>query len=386
MDDNDKNSSQEPKSDKMLRLDLREAWIEDTDDDDDIIELKDEIKLPPKRKEAKVDRKEQMTADLPSDEPAAEKIIALDSLGEETDDQKSVIRLADDLVFEEEDRDEAKIPSPVSEPILKADTAGDVVEITEFDDVLSEDNNALVTLSDIAEKLEPEEEFLELIDVEEDGQPEDDNRSAVVEETEREDIEDEIIQFDGPAADAEDVELEDFINDSLGEEIRVNDDFEDELTSALGIEAGPEIKMDHESSESEDFDFSMDSSEISEKIEQLDTIFFDDSEPEDEFDEDAELETGTIETAVAYSSNENADEEREAGDLELPAEPPEDVLPAASVDAGQDQIDKSIERIITQNFSDKIESMIREIIEKTVSQEIDRLKNILLEDSDEENL
>ena len=95
MDDNDKNSSQEPKSDKMLRLDLREAWIEDIDDDDDdIIELKDEVELPPKPKEAKVDRKDQMTADLPKDEPAAEKIIALDSLGEETDDQRSVIRLA----------------------------------------------------------------------------------------------------------------------------------------------------------------------------------------------------------------------------------------------------------------------------------------------------
>ena len=64
----------------------------------------------------------------------------------------------------------------------------------------------------------------------------------------------------------------------------------------------------------------------------------------------------------------------------------QDVLPTAKVDISQDQIDQSIERIITQNFSDKIESMIREIIEKTVSQEINRLKTILLENPDEKNL
>jgi len=331
MDDSDKNPSQEPKSDKKLRLDLREAWIEEPDDDDDIIELKDEVKLPPKPKEAKIDRKDQMTAGRPSDEPVSEKIIALDALGEETDDQKSVIRLADDLAFEEEDRDETQIPSPVGEQILKPDTAGEVVEITEFDDVLSEDDE-LPTLSDLAEELEPEEEFLELIDVEEDDQIEENDLSAAAKDTERKDIEDEIIQFEGPAEDAEDVELEDFINDSLGEEIRINDDFEDELTNALDIEAASETKMADGSSEAEDFDFSMDSREISEKIEQLDTIFFDDSESEDEFDEDAELEAGEIEAAFSYSGNENVNEEQEAGDLELYEEPVKDVLPAASPD------------------------------------------------------
>ena len=437
MDESDKNPSQEPKSDNKLRLDLREAWIEEPDDDDDIIELKDEVKLPPKPKEAKIDRKDQMTAGRLSDEPVSEKIIALDALGEETDDQKGVIRLADDLAFEEEDRDETQIPSPVGEQTLKPDTAGEVVEITEFDDVLSEDDE-LPTLSDLAEELEPEEEFLELIDVEEDDPTEENDLSAVAKETERKDIEDEIIQFDGPAADAEDVELENFINDSLSDEIRINDDFEDELTNALDIEAGSETKITGRSLESEDFDFSMDSREISERIEQLDTIFFDDSESEDEFDEDAELEAGEIEApvsysnnenvndeqetgdlelfeepaqdvlpavspddefdedgelepeeieaAVSYSSNENVNEEQETGDLEISEEPVQDVLPTAKVDISQDQIDQSIERIITQNFSDKIESMIREIIEKTVSQEINRLKTILLENPDEKNL
>ena len=46
----------------------------------------------------------------------------------------------------------------------------------------------------------------------------------------------------------------------------------------------------------------------------------------------------------------------------------------------------SIERIIQENFSDKIESMVIETIEKAVSKEIERLKNILLDDGSDEDV
>jgi hypothetical protein len=386
MDDKEKNPPQEPKSDKKLQLDLSEALPQDSADDDEIIELKDEVTPPPMAEETEIDLKDQMNEDMPGDEPAAEKINGLDALSEETDDPQSVIHLAADLAFEEEDEDEAEIPPLVDEQPLKADASNEVVEITEFDDILFEETNEMITLSDVSEELEPEEEFLELIDVEEDDLTEEDNVPEMDKETEREEIENEIIQFDGPSADVEDVELEDFINDSLGEEIRIDDDFEDDLTSSLGIEAESEINLADQASGTEEFDFNIDSSEISEKIDRLDTIFFDDSESETEFDEDAESDAEAIEAAVSDTGNETENEDIEIADLEPSEEPPPVFGQTGLEVASQEHIEKSIERIIQQNFSGKIESMITEIIEKAVSNEIDRLKKTLLDDGSDDNI
>ena len=386
MDDKEKNPPQEPKSDKKLQLDLSEALPQDSADDDEIIELKDEVTPPPMAEETEIDLKDQMNEDMPGDEPAAEKINGLDALSEETDDPQSVIHLAADLAFEEEDEDEAEIPPLVDEQPLKADASNEVVEITEFDDILFEETNEMITLSDVSEELEPEEEFLELIDVEEDDLTEEDNVPEMDKETEREEIENEIIQFDGPSADVEDVELEDFINDSLGEEIRIDDDFEDDLTSSLGIEAESEINLADQASGTEEFDFNVDSSEISEKIDRLDTIFFDDSESETEFDEDAESDAEAIEAAVSDTGNETENEDIEIADLEPSEEPPPVFGQTGLEVASQEHIEKSIERIIQQNFSGKIESMITEIIEKAVSNEIDRLKKTLLDDGSDDNI
>jgi len=386
MDGNDKKPPQEQKTDKKLQLDLSETLIQDSADDDEIIELKDEVTPPPMAEETEIDLKDQMNEDMPGDEPAAEKIIGLDALSEETDDPQSVVHLADDLAFEEEDEDEAEIPPLVDEQPLKADAANEVVEITEFEDILSEETNEMITLSDVSEELEPEEEFLELIDVGEDDLTEEDDVPETDKETEREEIENEIIQFDGPSADVEDVELEDFINDSLVEEIRIDDDFEDDLTSSLGIEAESEINLADQASGTEEFDFNIDSSEISEKIDRLDTIFFDDSESETEFDEDAESDAEAIEAAVSDTGDETENEDIEIADLE-PSEEPLPVFGQAGLEvASQEHIEKSIERIIQQNFSGKIESMITEIIEKAVSNEIDRLKKTLLDDGGDDNI
>ena len=386
MDGNDKKPPQEQKTDKKLRLDLSETLIQGSADDDEIIELKDEVTPPPMAEETEIDLMDQMNEDMPGDEPAAEKIIGLDALSEEADDPQSVIHLAGDLAFEEEDEDEAEIPPLVDEQPLKADASNEVVEITEFDDILFEETNEMITLSDVSEELEPEEEFLELIDVEEDDLTEEDNVPEMDKETEREEIENEIIQFDGPSADVEDVELEDFINDSLGEEIRIDDDFEDDLTSSLGIEAESEINLADQASGTEEFDFNIDSSEISEKIDRLDTIFFDDSESETEFDEDAESDAEAIEATVSDTGDETENEDIAIADLE-PSEEPLPVSGQTGLEiASQEHIEKSIERIIQQNFSGKIESMITEIIEKAVSNEIDRLKKTLLDDGSDDNI
>jgi hypothetical protein len=361
MDDNEKNPPQEPKSDKKLQLDLSEALPQGSADDDEIIELKDEVTPPPMAEETEIDLKDQLHEDMPGDEPAAEKIIGLDALSEETDDPQSVIHLAADLAFEEEDEDEAEIPPLVDEQPLKADASNEVVEITEFDDILFEETNEMITLSDVSEELESEEEFLELIDVEEDDLTEEDNVPEMDKETEREEIENEI-------------------------KIRIDDDFEDDLTSSLGIEAESEINLADQASGTEEFDFNIDSSEISEKIDRLDTIFFDDSESETEFDEDAESDAEAIEAAVSDTGDETENEDIEIADLE-PSEGPPPVFGQTGLEvASQEHIEKSIERIIQQNFSGKIESMITEIIEKAVSNEIDRLKKTLLDDGSDDNI
>jgi hypothetical protein len=380
MDDNEKGSQEE----KKLHLDLSEAMTTDSDDDDDIIELKDEVILPPKEKEAEIDLSEPLDSESPGDEPDTETVPELNALSIETAEPENVIHREAEFIFEEEDESEEdeEIQPPLVEKSLVSDDSDDVMEITEFDDILSADDNELITLADEGGALEPEEEFLELIDVEEDSLPEEQE-----EEDENEEIEDEIIQFDGLSADIEDVELEDFINDSLNEEIRIDDDLEDDLTGSLGIEAGSEMNMTDQASEAEDLDFNLDSTEISAKIDQLDTIFFDDTEALEDFEDEIASNAKEIEEAVTITGDTDAENENEEIRItdDAPSEEPMPEPGIVGLDADHDTLEKSIERIIQQNFSGKIESMVAQVIEKAVSKEIDRLKNIFLEDNNSDS-
>lgn len=394
MADNENHPPEQDKPDKKLRLDLSEAIPHGFDEDDDeIIELKDEVSSPPQQVEADFDLNAQFDEDDAASElPPVEKIIDLDALEDDDGDSENFIRLSDDLAFEEEDDFTDEIPPVEKEPELKADGHDEVVEVTEFDDILSEDTNEMVTLSEISEELESEErqieddvdEFLELIEVDEDS------------ETELEEIEEDIIQFDDPGNDIEDVELKDFINDSLDEEIRIDDDF----VNPPGVDTGEKMNLAEQASTEEEFDFSMDSSEISKKIDQLDTIFFDDTEEEAEFDENALFDEegvgapepefsdndAEIETEDIGSSGDEIETEDVGDSGSAPIDVPLAVSGIAALGASDDQIEESIERIIEQKFSGKIESMITQIIEKAVSGEIKRLKRILLEDDQDEDL
>ena len=398
MADNENHPPGQDKPDKKLRLDLSEAIPHGFDEDDDeIIELKDEVSSPPQQVEADFDLNAQFDEDDAASElPPVEKIIDLDALEDDDGDSENMIRLSDELAFEEEDDFSDEIPPVEKEPVLKADGHDEVVEVTEFDDILSEDTNEMATLSEINEELESEEreieddvdEFLELIDVDEDS------------DTELEEIEEEIIQFDGPGEDIEDVELKDLISDSLDEEIRIDDDFEDDFVNLPKVEAGEKINLAEQASTEEEFDFSMDSSEISKKIDQLDTIFLDDTEEEAEFDENAMFDEEPVGAPEPELSDNDAESETEdigvsgdeietedvgdSGDASIDV--PLAVSGIAAQDASYDQIEESIERIIEQKFSGKIESMITQIIEKAVSAEIKRLKRILLEDDQDEDL
>jgi len=388
MNDNEKSPEEEKKpssAGKNLHLDLSEAMTTGIDDDDDIIELKDEVTLPPKEKGPEIEPNDHLIPEFSPedsleaspeasiDKPAEETLDDLEALSIEFAEHENKIHGNDDLLFEEEDEDNVEMPSFTAEQPPEADDTNEVMEITEFDDIVSEDDNEMLTLTEDRKESEPEEEFLELIEVEEDRLP----------EAADEKIEEEIIQFDETRADVEDIELENFINDSLNEEIQIGDELEDDLMNSLGIEAGPELSLTDKTSATEEFNFNVNTSEISEKIDQLDNIFFDDTQSETEYSE-TEYDDETP------SDNEDGDFEIENEDIRITdvdslEQPPSDV-PPSGLGVNLDQIEQSIEQFIEQNYSEKIESMITAIIEKAVAKEINRLKNVLLEDNSTEDL
>ena len=112
MDENEKTPPQKPESDKKLKLDLSEALNQGVDDDDDIIELKDEVTLPPMEKKDEITLRDLANEDMQADKPAAETIIDLEAMSEETDDEAPVAHLVDDLIFDEEDEDKESIAHP----------------------------------------------------------------------------------------------------------------------------------------------------------------------------------------------------------------------------------------------------------------------------------
>jgi len=60
-----------------------------------------------------------------------------------------------------------------------------------------------------------------------------------------------------------------------------------------------------------------------------------------------------------------------------------DDIPEGSLEAGRvsdEQIEAALERVIKKMFYEKIDGILVEVIEKTVKREIERLKNILLEE------
>jgi pilus assembly protein FimV len=389
MADNENHPPERDKPSKKLRLDLSEAMPHGFDeDDDDIIELKDEVNVEPEKADTEIDSfEEPAEPDTDSGLPAVEKIIDLDALEDDDSDPENVIRMSEDLLFDEEDEDQVDFLPIENEPVLKADDHDDVVEITEFDDIRSEHTGEMVTLSEIDETLnieeDDEDEFLDLIDVEED---EEDALEEMVEDA---------IQFDESDTDIEDVELKNFINDSLDEEIQINEDPEEDLTGILSVNTGDELDAEEPASLEEDFDFSMDSSEISKKIDQLDTIFFNDTEEGTELDDEAEVEDQALESdeesvEIPETVFEDIEDEIETEDIGVSGNESIDVPLAvggiAALDASQGQLEETLEQIIERKFSGKIETLITQIIEKAVAKEIQRLRKILLEDDGDEDL
>lgn len=105
---------------------------------------------------------------------------------------------------------------------------------------------------------------------------------------------------------------------------------------------------------------------------ELDEDFDDDlhiDHEEDDFVDSLGMEIGTED-----------EEDENAAELEETAAEPADTFPAEEIDVSSEQLDAALERVIKNMFYDKIDSVLVEVIEKTVSKEIERLKKILTEE------
>jgi hypothetical protein len=90
---------------------------------------------------------------------------------------------------------------------------------------------------------------------------------------------------------------------------------------------------------------------------------------EDDFVDSLGMEIGAVD-----------EEDEEEVEPEETAAEPTDTVPTEGIDVSSEQLDAALDRVIKNMFHDKIDSLLVEVIEKTVSKEIERLKKILTEE------
>lgn len=101
-------------------------------------------------------------------------------------------------------------------------------------------------------------------------------------------------------------------------------------------------------------------------------------ELEDDFGDDLGIdheEDDFVDSLGMEIEEEQADEVVSEADKAMDAALPEGVAISG------EQLDAALERVIRKMFYDKIDRVLVEVIEKTVTKEIDRLKSILLEEA-----
>ena len=238
----------------------------------------------------------------------------------------------DDIELEyESDGEEINFSSGVDE------RAEDIIEITEFDQHFTDDDEVL----DQAGQLNPsgleDEDFLEIFDIEDENPMEDEEMRKLSESKEK----------------AVEAELNRFFDDALEDEPAI------EKNTPPPVEKFSELDTD--------LDGAMSAAALSagaEKIDRPDTPF--PQNPTNEKDL----------TSLPKDPSEKDDHLQK----DSPASHAGD-----SAVVSPEQINQAIERIINEKLDGRIEHIIYEIIEKTVKREIDRLKAALLEDSTPED-
>lgn len=125
------------------------------------------------------------------------------------------------------------------------------------------------------------------------------------------------------------------------------------------------------------------------EIEEIGESVFTTGDPSPESDDipglESDLYEGTIDFDAEFDQEVSMDPSLKddfADSLGIELETGEDI-PEGSLEAGRvsdEQIAAALERVIKKMFYEKIDGILVEVIEKTVKREIERLKNILLEE------
>ncbi len=349
----------------------------------------------------------------------------------------------DDLVFEDEtdslDLEEGLDPD-IDDDVIPLDGFNgafddqeeEIIEITEFDQHYPVEGDTLLRQTGILDPSSTEEDdFLELIDIEEDilsadqevvefGEPpiagpgesvnrlveaeleEAESRSTDLESIFNDDLEDRLLE-EGVSETDPDVSLE--YKDDFRQEEGFDLDEEKAEPEAGSPDEDAEIPLSTEAllAETEDLDFNIDPESISQQVDQLDTFLTEDQagEPEkalfpSDYPETENAEGATTDEAIsggdmeasmaipagsidtARFPDESSSEEIAPGDA--PAGIDSDEFPSVPVG----QIDAAIERVINEKFAGKIEEIIYEVIEKAVAKEISRLKSAILGNNEPE--
>ncbi len=349
----------------------------------------------------------------------------------------------DDLVFEDEtdslDLEEGLDPD-IDDDVIPLDGFNgaldnqeeEIIEITEFDQHYPVEGDTLLKQTGILDPSSTEEDdFLELIDIEEDilsadqevvefGEPpiagpgesvnrlveaeleEAESRSTDLESIFNDDLEDRLLE-EGVSETDPDVSLE--YKDDFRQEEGFDLDEEKAEPEAGSPDEDAEIPLSTEAllAETEDLDFNIDPESISQQVDQLDTFLTEDQagEPEkalfpSDYPEAENAEGATTDEAIsggdmeasmaipagsidtARFPDESSSEEIAPGDA--PAGIDSDEFPSVPVG----QIDAAIERVINEKFAGKIEEIIYEVIEKAVAKEISRLKSAILGNNEPE--
>jgi len=361
--------------DDMEENGLVDADDDTTDDSDDIISRAVEKSLAPDEVTARFDPAtepgfefiEDHDSPAETDAGATDEILTAATAEElrklaEADDLDDI---DDDINLEFEDEDEGAeiadigdLPSEMEtmaledlEDIAVADD-DDIIEITEFDEHFPEEDErklAHAGVLDVSD--EDEDDFLELIEVEEEDTTGDE----------------EVIEFGSSEVQTEEDEIDSFFSETLADEPVFENGEVEPVAETPALSTDMAMATASAADEDEEFDFSLDSSEISEQVDRLDTFLADDL--------DAEPAVASLpsEPEVASLVPEPPAEEK-AADADQPA----DEEPAETVSLTPDQIDAIVENVIKEKLGGNIETIIYDVIEKAVSKEIDRLKGALL--------
>ena len=256
--------------------------------------------------------------DLSADEDE-EDIIDLDDTGREEENQNFAnLILADSKKSDQENEDTDEFPEDVKE----------IIEITEFDQHIPADGEALLKQSGMLDSTpEDENEFNQLFDVDKDSVSADED----------------IIELSESPQNMDDAVLDQFFNEELKDDQPL-------------IQASESIFNDEK--EDKEFEIDLDDGAVAKQVDRLDTFLFKDSSDEPVL---TALDADRPET-----KNTGPEDSQAAPEIDLPL----------ALSPGQ--IDAAIERVISEKFSDKIEGIIYEVIEKAVSKEIHRLKKSLI--------